>query len=218
MIKKIVVLALAFVFSLAAFNIQPVFAATGDPVTVTGVILSIDEVNSNFQVETTEGVVYTIHPALGFDYSTIEVGDEVTLNGVETEVGNLALTDITVITEQTGKQQGFFCIQSIVQHPAALKLSQRFGVEYSIIQSMFFNGAGIGQIMLAFETAQKTGGTPEALLAQRVEGKGWGQIWHGLGLKGNPHGNLPELSTDTLLNTHGNGNHGKPEKSGHGKR
>ena len=224
MIKKIAILALAFVFCLSAFNIQPVFAATGDAATLTGVILSIDDVNSSFQVETTEGVVYTIHPGLDFDYTSIVVGDEISLNGVEAEDGSIDLTDFTVSVDEDGKAQGFYCIQSLVQHPAVLNLSQRFGVDYATIQSMFCNGAGIGEIMLAFETAQISGGDPADLLAQRVEGAGWGQIWHELGLQGNPHGNMAglsaagsDLSANTPQNGHGNGHHGKPDKSGNGR-
>ena len=224
MIKRIAVLALAFAFCLAAFNMQPVFAAAGDTATLTGVILSIDEVNSSFQVETIEGVVYTIHPGLDFDYSSIVVGDEISLNGTEGEDGSIVLTDFTEVVDEEGKAQGFYCMQSVVQHPAALKLSKRFDVDYATIQSMFCDGAGIGQIMLAFETAQNSDGDAADLLAQREAGAGWGQIWNDLGLHGNPHDNESELSSDstdlsatTPQNDRVKENHGKPEKSKKGR-
>lgn len=107
------------------------------------------------------------------------------------------------------KQDGFYCRQSEVQHPFGARLAERYDVEYEMLQEWFCDGFGWGQIMLALHTAEvKDGDTPldpAALLEQRKEGEGWGQIWKGLGLIGKDRdGNAPNDED----------HNGKPDKQG----
>jgi hypothetical protein len=199
-------------------SVTPAQAAAGDPVTVTGIISAITP-GVNFVVQLPDASFVTIVPAAGFDYTLIAVGDAISLNGTEgVDPTSVDLVDYLVTPLEPSKQDGYFCAQSAVQHPAAAKLAARFGVEYSVVQQMFCNGAGLGNIMLALATAQASGSDPAALLTQHAAGAGWGQIWRELRnnqtLVGSPdtHGN----GNGTIVNP-GNG-HSKPEKPNHGKK
>ncbi len=80
-------------------------------------------------------------------------------------------------------------------HPAAMKLSAEFEVEYDKIMTWFCNGFGFGEVMLALQASQKVEGyTPEELLAMKVETGGWGHVWQELGLIGKKI--APEENTD----------------------
>jgi len=109
-------------------------------------------------------------------------------------------------------------VQSIIQQPAAAKLAARFSVDYATIQSMFCNGAGLGNIMLALATSQTTGSDPALLLEQHANGTGWGQIWQETNTIQNQN---------SSANSQGNGNgnsinpgngHEKPDKPNNGKK
>jgi Tfp pilus assembly PilM family ATPase len=68
-------LALLLAVAMVVVSIQ-VAAAAVDEVEITGKVISIDEANNSFVVETEEGETYTIFPSeeLDFDFSTLQVG------------------------------------------------------------------------------------------------------------------------------------------------
>lgn len=76
-----------------------------------------------------------------------------------------------------------FCTTPDIQHPMAAKLAETYKVDYDQVKKWFCeDGHGFGQIAMALQTSQLTGDSVEALLAQRAEGKGWGNIWREKGL------------------------------------
>jgi hypothetical protein len=89
------------------------------------------------------------------------------------------------------------------RHPVASRIAERYDLEYEDVIGWFClgvenedgdserNGFGLGQIMLALETARKAGGEPEEYLARRAAGEGWGVIWKDLGIKGGKGGGPP---------------------------
>lgn len=96
--------------------------------------------------------------------------------------------------EDGDKENSRFCdpISADDPHPAGQGLAATYGIDYETIMEWFCHGIddgkesyGFGEIMLALETAEKTGDSAEALLAQRDE-MGWGEIWQELGLIGKP--------------------------------
>lgn len=83
----------------------------------------------------------------------------------------------------TGSSTNHFCITPDAQHPVAARLAKTYGVTYDQVMKWFCeDGYGFGQIAMALQTSKLTGDTVDALLAQRAEGKGWGNIWKEKGL------------------------------------
>lgn len=206
-------LILALMLVVASFS--PASAAAGDPASLTGVITAITP-GANFVIQLEDTTLVTVTPPAGFDYTLIEVGDTITVNGTEgSEINTIVMADYVIITEEGSKMNGFYCAQSEIQQPAAARLATRFGVEYSVVQQMFCDGSGLGNIMLALSTAQTSGADPATLLDQRSSGMGWGQIWHELDealdqndlLDSQVHGN-PYNPGNGHQNS-GNKNHGK---------
>ena len=88
-------------------------------------------------------------------------------------------------------------------HPAAEGLADAYEVEYETVIGWFCDGYGLGEIMLALETAKATGGVPEDLLGWKTELGGWGQVWQELDLIGKPENAGPPEGVP-----------GKPEDTG----
>lgn len=102
----------------------------------------------------------------------------------------------------------YYCTQSEIPHPMGMRLADRYSIDYAVLQDWFCGGLGWGQIMLALQTSQATDDyTVDQLLAQRSEGKGWGQIWKELGLIGNSR------SANSFNDADGDGKPDKPGKS-----
>lgn len=101
----------------------------------------------------------------------------------------------------------FFCESDLFEHPVAASIAGQYEVEYEDVMTWFCDDElGLGQIALALHTARilenaadaaEDGDvaddpedtaplTAEELLAMRLEGMGWGEIWHELGYNGRP--------------------------------
>lgn len=86
-------------------------------------------------------------------------------------------------TGDTADEANPFCTTADVQHPMAAKLAATYEVSYDQVRKWFCDdGHGFGQIAMALQTSKVTGDSVEELLAQRAEGKGWGNIWKEKGL------------------------------------
>jgi hypothetical protein len=185
-------LALLAALTMVLVAIQPVAAQeAGTEVEVSGTVTSIDEGSGSFTVETEDNVTYTVFPGVDFDFSTLAVGDTVEVEGTLNEDGTVSALVIKVedddpTDEQDDPSTGYFCTQSEDPHPFGDRLAERYGTDYETLQAWFCDGFGWGQIMLALQTSQVTGGDPGELLEARSGGEGWGQIWQGLGLIGRP--------------------------------
>lgn len=180
--KKIIfaVLAALIALSLAA----PALAAPGNKV-IKGEVTVISA--ATFTVLTNKGEAVEVIPPAGFDLTVLKVGDFVLVKGRLQTDGKLAAEWVKMPgmdayddmdKPEGSKDTSAYC--SGVQnepHPVAAKLAEKYGVTVEWIMGYFCQGVGMGQIMLALRTAHVTGGDPAALLAQRSEGKGWGEIW-----------------------------------------
>lgn len=77
------------------------------------------------------------------------------------------------------KSSSRFCRgDSEKKHPVGERIAERYlDGDYDQVMTWFCAGNGFGQIMLALETGKVTDLTAEDVLAERANGKGWGQIW-----------------------------------------
>jgi hypothetical protein len=83
----------------------------------------------------------------------------------------------------------------VLTHPVAAKLADSYGLDYEQVMAWFCEHSfGLGEIKLALETTEVLSGTEWAdlsatdLLSERLESKGWGQIWQEYGLIGRGNG------------------------------
>jgi hypothetical protein len=99
--------------------------------------------------------------------------------------------------EMDGESDGNFCTDGEKTHPVAESMAETYGVTYEEVISWFCNeeaenSNGLGQIMLALQTAELTGEPVETYLGARADGMGWGQIWQEVGEKpGKPDKQVP---------------------------
>lgn len=218
-------LATLAVLAMVLAAVQPVSAQeAGDEVEITGTVTAIDEEAGSFSVETEDGS-YTVFPGEDFDFSTLEVGDTVEVEGILNEDGSIAALSINVEEEDPTDEEddpsgGYFCVQSEVPHPFGNRLAERYGTEYETLQAWFCDGFGWGQIMLALQTGEITDGDAGELLDARRDGEGWGQIWQRLNLIGRPMDAGPSGDGDgdgrpDSAGPPNNGNgHGRPDSAG----
>lgn len=96
------------------------------------------------------------------------VGETVTIGGEE---------DVQEVKNDFDATRGYYCTDAEATHPMVARLATRYGVSEAKIAGWFCNGFGFGEIMLALQTATRTGATADEYLAERGSGLGWGQIW-----------------------------------------
>jgi hypothetical protein len=189
--------ALLLALALAFAPMQSAFADDDSEIEILATLISIDEEDGSLVVETEEGETYTVYPPEDFDFSLLQVGDLLEIEGTLNEDGSIDAFKVKVEypdkddTEPVEKDDdpsgGYYCMQSEVPHPFGALLANRYETDYETLQGWFCDGFGWGQIMLALQTAgQVTDMDAESLLAARSDGQGWGQIWQGLGLIGRP--------------------------------
>ncbi|MEW6093473.1 MAG: DUF5666 domain-containing protein [Chloroflexota bacterium] len=86
--------------ALAFVNVQPASAAEASvEVTLTGTVMSIDEVALSLVIKTAEDVEYVVFAPAGFDMTTLSIGDSVEVTGTSNEDGSIAATGITILYE-----------------------------------------------------------------------------------------------------------------------
>ncbi len=166
-----------------------------------GEVTAIDEEAGTFilTVENELGELeeYSVLVAGNFDFETLNIGDLVEVKGTTNEDGTLVLSEYKIQErardreqEREGEEDGecIFCTDPEKTHPVMEKIAETYGVEYAVVLDWFCgeNHVGLGQIMLALQTAAATGDSADTYLQQRNEGMGWGQIWQETGEKGKP--------------------------------
>jgi hypothetical protein len=87
-------------------------------------------------------------------------------------------------------------------HPVAAKIAEKYDVGEEFVMEYVCDGMGFGDIMLAIHMGD---GDPDGMLALRLEGKGWGQIWKDMGLIGNERGDTPPPGILKKADKPGNG-------------
>ena len=157
------------------------------------------------------GTLYTVLPPMGFDLTTLIVGDTVEVEGTIDSSGVVTATSIVFVTEEEVEyiRDGFYCENPDAVHPVIMGIANRFETTYEEVLGYFcgteeLGPYGLGEIMLAYMTSLKLddGTTAADLLGQKTEMGGWGKVWHAAGLIGKPeHAGPPEGA-------------GKPEDAG----
>jgi len=164
-------------------------------------VSAIEEDEGNFFFTLTVGDEdpLTISVDEEFDFGVIEEGGEfeleVKFNEEDEEWSVYKHKFEEKEQEREREEDGYFCSEdSEEQHPVALAIAKSYDTDYESVIGMFCDGqgeegsarTGFGQIMLAYQTAGETEGSAEDILTQRLEGKGWGQIWQDMDLIGKP--------------------------------
>jgi len=190
--KMVIALHLALVLTLL---IAPgVLAQEEDPTEVefTGIVISIDPDKGTFTVETEDGEV-TVVPPEDFDLTSLQVGDEVEVEGTLAEDGTVLAIKVKIEVaddeddqDEVDEEINYFCRpETEEQHPVAVAIAETYGVQEEQVMAWFCeDGFGFGQIMLALQTSQASESDPDALLARRSAGEGWGKIWISMKLIG----------------------------------
>jgi len=158
-----------------------------EAITATGEVSAIAQAPADsFTLEVNP--TYTVIPIGDFDLASLEVGDNVTVEGyVHDEV--IFATDIEILPEkgEAPPNDGFYCTNPDARHPALNALAMVYGAEYGQLLNYFCIGHyGVGEIMLALQTAAlvNNGMTAGDILALKAELGGWGQVWMQFRLKG----------------------------------
>lgn len=186
------VLVLMFTLLVAA----PASAQRGK-VNINGEVTAVD--TDTLTVLSNKGETFIVTVPEGFDTSTIQVGDRVLVKAVAGENDSWLAQSIKQIgpgsdddadddPAEGDKYNSAYCAEGKQEkpHPFAAKMAERYGVEEEWVMEYFCAGHGMGAIMLALRTSDIEGLDidPDTLLAEREDGKGWGQIWQAYGLIG----------------------------------
>lgn len=193
MLKRTITFGLILLLTLALAG--PALAA--EEFEATGTVVSVG--TDSFELQTEDGVVTVIPPG-DFDLSALLVGDLVEVEG---EIEDGVVTAFKVVNEtehedeedeeedgEEGDDEGsFYCENPEETHPVIGGMAERYESSYAEILGYFCgdeqSGYGLGEIMLAFQTASAMGeGSAADLLAQKTELGGWGKVWQALGLIG----------------------------------
>jgi hypothetical protein len=237
--KKIflsVLVSLFMLMSLAA----PVSAKT---TVIKGTLTALNG-DGTVTLNSSKGETLVIALPAGFDASTLVVGDTLLIKGTTAADGSFQAETVTVVTaddedaddaedddssdEDGSKADSAYCSGAKESaHPLAVRIAARYGVSEAWVMEKFCSGFGMGAIMLSLKTQQLSGANPDDLLAQRLEGMGWGNIWKEQGLIGSeksiqaPKGKLrhQELEKEQQLEENqGQGNGKGQEKDKGGKK
>ncbi len=169
--------------------------------------------------------------AQGAETSTVtatpEIGDTGTITSTETVTPTVTVTATVPVTATPPVTATVAPNQKV-----AAAIAKFYDVPLDDILAMRDQGMGYGEIVIAFNLANKTGKSVEEILSMRKSGEGWGKIAQDLAVKpGNKGGNLGgimsghaqpptgEGNTAPSGSAKGNGNgNGKGNGNGNGKK
>ncbi len=191
-----------FVIILALLAVVPAFAKPGF-INLKGEVLELDEATLSVTLETHKGETFVVIMPETVDFTLLEVGDTLLVKGEVQEDGTVLADRVMWIgaknddgagddtgTGDGSKMDGAYCTEGKKEnpHPFAAKLVERYGETHEIttewVMSYFCEGMGMGGIMLAILTSEKSELSPDDILAERNAGRGWGQIWKEMKLIG----------------------------------
>ncbi len=197
--KRTVLIAIA-VMLLAALAAVPAMAK---PYIIKGEVTAIDTATGVITLDTGEVDPVLVTVPEGFDLTALVIGDQVIVKGQLQEDGSVLAYQINKLeveedtdtdpdegegedtSEGSKATDSAYCNGDKTEpHPMAAALAERYDVTTEWVMGYFCDGYGMGAIMLALRTQQINGADPDALLAQRAEGKGWGVIWKELKMIG----------------------------------
>lgn len=177
------------------------FASEGDEIEVTGTIIGIfpDDFYLLVEVEDT-GEELFVYVGQNFDFDSFAEGDVIELTGILNEEGALEVSELKIqerardqVKLQDGELESYYCTTDDKLHPVAAKIAEDYSVDYMDIEALLCGDPSVplGQIMLALQTADLTGGDFTDYL-NGFEKISWGQVWQDLGIQGKPdHGTPP---------------------------
>ena len=157
------------------------------PSTVTGVVQSIDYATCTFTILTSEGTLLTVTAPEGTDCSGILRGSTVEVTGTLNADGTFSVTGVVLVPTEVGEgtNQGFYCTNPTVPHPALSMVATSAGFDYTTALNWFCGATGgedggktvlgIGEIKKLLELSTASGQSPDAIIAMR-QTMGWGQI------------------------------------------
>jgi hypothetical protein len=165
---------------------------------VKGEVTIVDLGEGTVTIETNKGETVKVAVPQDFDIEAIEVGDWVLVKGTAGQDESMEAEWVKQVGKGRGKNDdqdkpegkkdnSAFCDDGKQEkpHPLAAKISERFEVpDEDWVMDNFCAGYGMGAIMLALKTSELDGGDPGALLEDRAQGQGWGQIWKDMDLIG----------------------------------
>lgn len=153
----------------------------GDEVVVTGEVTAVGDADFTLDVD---GTIYTVVPPDGFDLASLEVGAAVTVTGTLLD-GVITATSVELAADEDEGKGGFYCLNLDARHPALNGLATVYGEPYAELLGFFCEGRfGVGEIMLALQTAAVTDLELGEVLGMRSDLGGWGQVWHSLSMNG----------------------------------
>jgi len=197
--------------------------------TVTGVVQSIDYATCTFTLLTSEGTTLTVTAPEGTDCSGILLGSTIELTGTLNADGTFSVTGVVIVPTEVGEgtNQGFYCTNPTVPHPALSMVATSAGFDYVTTLNWFCGATGgedggktvlgVGEIKKLLDLSAASGQTPDAIIAMR-QTMGWGQIKKLLA-QGAETTVTEETTTTTTESATGNGNGhggGKPPWAGGG--
>lgn len=199
--KKTIWLIILTALLMAALTAGSAFANEGNEIEVEGTIVGMDPDESTLDLDV-EGEVLVVKVAGNFDFESLDVGDLIEVKGTLNDDGTLVLSEYKIqdrirdrVKLQEGEKNASFCTEEDKMHPVAESMAETYGTSYDDILSWMCGDeqghAGLGQIMLALQTAALSEGSYDTYLQDREDGMGWGQIWQELGTKGKPDKETP---------------------------
>jgi len=186
-----------------------VLAAEVDEVTIAGTVIEINEEEGTLLIdvdgdELTLEDQFTVYVGSNFKFDSVAVGDLIEVTGTEGEDGSITVTELKIqerIKDQAKTQEcegeecdPYFCaVDTEKVHPIAEKISITYGVPYETILGLLCaeNPVGLGQIMLALQTAALTGEDYTTYLTGDMDEFHWGQIWQEFDVTGKPDKGVP---------------------------
>ncbi len=168
--------------------------------TVVGINLEDGTLEIKVKVEPDIIEIFTVQVGENFNFETIGLGDTLEVKGTLGADGILVCTELKIqerardkVQLQDGEGDASFCVSQDKFHPVAEKISETYGVPYKTILGYLCgeNSVGLGQIILALQTAELIGGSFEDFLNGGFENISWGQIWQENDLIGKPDKGVP---------------------------
>lgn len=196
---------------IAALLVTGAAAAQEEDIELMGTVTALNPEEGTFEIEvendTSELELITVLVPEDFNFDTLEAGDIIEVEGLFNQDGDLVLIDYSIEErsddlddeddQEEEDEENYFCTSTEDQHPVAASMAETYGVSYEEIMAWFCGvegeegqegteSVGLGQIMLALQTAEVTGESADTYLQSRKEGQGWGEIWQDADLIGKP--------------------------------
>ncbi|MBE2201949.1 MAG: hypothetical protein IAE79_25300 [Anaerolinea sp.] len=133
------------------------------------------------------GAAQTLGTAVGADQETLANLLEEALAVHDTVLGTFVTGPNGAVNNGDGDGEvDLSRCENMIDHPIAQAIADQYEVPVEEVMALFCNGAGFGEIMLAYSISEDTGIPVSDLFALRDAGLGWGQIMQNVGLIGRP--------------------------------